>query len=854
MKGNLMRKIFQTLILITFFTSLTLSTQAIDLVKNGKSNYSIVVANDALKTPKFAAKELQNYIEKVTGAKLPITNTPNTDGQNIYIGPSSYINQLGVSLNNIAPEGFIIQTKGNSLIIAGKDTKGDPLNLHWRFGPQTGTLFGVYDFIEKFLGVRWFMPTETGEFIPKKSSLILPSINIKDEPAFITRNLYVPDKNSNDAKLWLRRNKVGRSLIVQHSHNWFYLIPCYPSPKGWAKWLKKRYPYKDHPEYYALANGRRIMTHNVAVGAKHNGQICTSNKDVQRICAEAAFEHFKDKPDVPMMSLSANDGGGYCECKNCTSLDVYASPNDNSFMSDRLMSFYNGVGKLVYDKAPDKLLGAYCYGSYTAPPKKIRPFKNLCLWDVHNGSLFLFTHKTRAERQVRIRKWGKLHDKMFYYTAYNDSGFWGLPTSTRRHLADLLKFTKSCGYKGQHLYGFGCWGGSNLEYYITAKTMWDTTLDIEQLLDDYYTKCYGKKAGKKIRMFHNLLEEETRKFAERNIDKLSTTDDLGVIKISPKDKIKPYYSNIRKQARDLLNQAVKLAPKSKQKQRAQIVSDNFKLVELTLDALSAYEKVKNNLSLKSAMNFKKAVDKREEFVNDNQNSLTINYEEVRGDDKEFNLPVTTAMADYFLATKGKKRSVDCKATNSTITIDGNLDEAVWKNTATITDFVKKDDAAPAEFQTTTRILRDNDNLYIGLECTDPATDKLLENITSRDGKVWQDNEIELFFDPKRNGKTIYQFIFNSAGTQFDLKRENGKSNKNWNSNWEVKTSKADGKWFAEVKIALKDIATPLPGDIWGFNLCRVRKTTDGGKVEYSQITPTFGLFMKPEKFADLIMQ
>ena len=47
------------------------------LVKDGKSDYKIVVSADATKVEKYAAEELQYFVEKSTAVKLPIA----TDGE-----------------------------------------------------------------------------------------------------------------------------------------------------------------------------------------------------------------------------------------------------------------------------------------------------------------------------------------------------------------------------------------------------------------------------------------------------------------------------------------------------------------------------------------------------------------------------------------------------------------------------------------------------------------------------------------------------------------------------------------------------------------------------------------------------
>jgi hypothetical protein len=833
-------------VIMTICFASILNAKDLEVVNNKKSDYVIIVDKDALKTPKFAAQELQKYIEKVTGAKLPITDLPKDDGKNIFVGFSMYTDKLGVSLKNVPAEGFIIKTVGDSIVIAGKDTPGNPLNMHWRTGPQPGTLFGVYEFIEEYLGVRWFMPTELGEYAPQKKKLIVPKADIQQSPDFVSRHLQVgTDK---DTVLWARRNKIGHSQIVSHSHNWYYIIPCYPSPAGWASWQTKRYPYKDHPEYYALVDGKRIMTHNGS-GRIHNGQICTSNKDVQRICAEVAAESLEKSPDLSMFSISANDGGGYCECKNCTSLD-------HGDMSDRMMSFYNGVARNLEELAPRKLLGAYCYGNYTQPPKSTKPHKNLHLWMVHNDNLFSFDEYGLKKWKELVSSWGQVSSNMYYYTAYNGCGFWGFPVPTRHRMANLIKFTKEQGYKGHLMGGLGPQGGfGGMDFYIAAKAMWNSSLNADDLINEYYDKVYGKEAGEKIREYHELLESSIKDFVANNNKKLFDMNELGVLKISKVEVFEALYPKVRENGRSILSDALAKAPEGKCKQRVQLESDNFVAVELTLDAVQAYDKVKDQSSLENAVAFKKAVDAREVFFKANENSMALSMESIRRSDTGCRLPVTEEMADDLLSTQGKRREFACLLTDKPPVVDGKLSDECWQNAEKIVDFRQKDYAEKVRFNSTAMITRDKDSIYLAVECDDLEANNLLESVSKRDGNVWDDNEIELFFDLKRDGKKVYQLIFNSAGVQADLKYLDGKSDLGWNGKWTVKTSKGKNKWFAEVEIPYAMFSKkPYAGDIWRINVCRVRKTAKGSNTEYSQVTPTFGNFMKPEKFANLILK
>ena len=47
---------------------------------------------------------------------------------------------------------------------------------------------------------------------------------------------------------------------------------------------------------------------------------------------------------------------------------------------------------------------------------------------------------------------------------------------------------------------------------------------------------------------------------------------------------------------------------------------------------------------------------------------------------------------------------------------------------------------------------------------------------------------------------------------------------------------------------------PIPGDLWRFNVCRVRRSSADPAVEYSATPPTFGLFNRPDRFADVVFK
>jgi hypothetical protein len=405
------------------------------------------------------------------------------------------------------------------------------------------------------------------------------------------------------------------------------------------------------------------------------------------------------------------------------------------------------------------------------------------------------------------------------------------------------------------------------------------TLDTDLLVNDYYDKFYGPEIGARIRAYHELLQSSARNLAGN-----TKMTDIGTLAIAGQGMIEPMYGPIRTQARKMADEALAAAPEGPVRERVRLVSDDFRLAELTLDALNAYKAVDKNASQENALTFKKAVDAREQFLEGQKDSLAISYKEVRQCDESYTLPVRPQVAEHFLTLKGKRKLAECRKTaaaprqarggpepldvargpehveghgrRAAPVIDGRLDDACWKDAVALTDFCNKDDGTPAVFASEARILYDSANLYIGIVCKDPDPAHLLAAETARDGKVWEENDVEVFLDSARDGKRIYQFLLNSLGTPCDVKIEDGKQDMAWNGTWTVKTAVLADGWSAEVAIPFADlgVGAPTPGDIWRFNLCRVRRNTGDSKVEYSAFSPTFGLFNRPDRFADLVFK
>ena len=213
------------IIIILFFCPQYSS--AMEVVKDHKAVAVIVIDSNASEKIINAAKILQAYIIKSTEAVLVVYNHPVENKNTIYIGVNSWVKQH-VNLSGLRPDGFTLDViNDKNLVIAG--------------GSDIGTLNGVYDFLERYVGVRWLMPTQLGIDIPKHHSLSILSAKIIENPVFYSRQLS-PKKPFQE---WYEFNRVNQQTILVGS-SLFKLFP----PSEFKQ---------THPEYYPVINGKRFI-------------------------------------------------------------------------------------------------------------------------------------------------------------------------------------------------------------------------------------------------------------------------------------------------------------------------------------------------------------------------------------------------------------------------------------------------------------------------------------------------------------------------------------------------------------------------------------------------------------------
>ncbi len=163
-------------------------------------------------------------------------------------------------------------------------------------------------------------------------------------------------------------------------------------------------------------------------------------------------------------------------------------------------------------------------------------------------------------------------------------------------------------------------------------------------------------------------------------------------------------------------------------------------------------------------------------------------------------------------------------TETAPTIDGKLDDPVWKEArplSALTEVVPLEGAKPKD-PTEIRILFDSQAIYFGIRCFDSEPERLISTTMERDGFFDSDDRIEMVLDTFLDRRNAFFFQVNPAGSKGDaLIANNGQSfNKPWDGIWRCKTSIDTKGWSVEIAIPYKTLSFREGGDTWGFNLER----------------------------------
>ncbi len=511
----------------------------------------------------LAALELQSHLQKISGAKLPIVTEPaQAESRRIYLGKSPWTEKLGVSAEGLKYGAYRFTSGPDWVAVVGGDFDFVPPFEPWprrrsevqrgkeawsamikekvgadwafpfhadykgfwspknfaeqmqaRYGEdfarlwktkegeaagfwnqdEGGTLNGVYAILHE-LGVRWYMPGKMGEVLPQTATVAIPAPGEPSEPAFAFRswNWYQYWDHSFEDVIWARRLRMNSA---------YEKLGLLSGPHGLHLIHQGAEMKKEHPEYYALRNGKRDIEH------RDHGTPCFSSEGFYQETVRWIRFMF-DELKFPSVDIWPGDGLAPCQCADCTGKPL----------NELVWTFVDRVGRELYKTHPEKMITSSAYANYKEAPASVEKFTpNIGVFISNRGRPAFDDPDRWSEYQNEMAVWSaKVPSKSIIRNENNRyslniagpdasiikdrDALISFPVIQPRTMAKDLQYLKgrSIGEQGEiSLVGprFRFIGIDHLTLYVQGRCMWDPDQDLEALLAEYYEKFYGPAAA-----------------------------------------------------------------------------------------------------------------------------------------------------------------------------------------------------------------------------------------------------------------------------------------------------------------------------------------------------------------------
>lgn len=179
-----------------------------------------------------------------------------------------------------------------------------------------------------------------------------------------------------------------------------------------------------------------------------------------------------------------------------------------------------------------------------------------------------------------------------------------------------------------------------------------------------------------------------------------------------------------------------------------------------------------------------------------------------------------------------------KCGNSSIKVDGVLDEAVWETCQTASNFVEIEpgDNLPAVVNTDVKMTYDENNLYIAFICYDDRISSLRANLSDRD-KMYQDDFVGILLDTYNDHKQAYEIFLNPYGIQGDGIWTKQGEEMNFDMLYDAEAKIYKDKWIVELAVPFKSLRFPDKDEQqWGVHIIRTRPRESRTQFSWAKVS------------------
>ena len=465
------------------------------LFEHGKSEYTIVIPQEAKEYEEFAASELNYFLELSTGSSLSVktddTVTYSPESKFLSIGQTKFLNESGktYSYEDLGESGFHLTTKGRTVFMAGAEAEG--------------TLYAVYEFLKYTANYEFFSDDEI--VIDKTQELELLDFDVTEVPSLQRRSLgYKPLWDSKTFTRRLRLVDFDQDYII-NGHTFGTILPFDE--------------YKDRPGWFADLSAS-------------NSQPCLMNDEMTEEFIKNCKALIEKDPDGKFFMLGQNDNGPFCTCAKCSE-----AKNRYGSLSGVLLDFVNRVTAALDEWLEQAYPGrrliypTYAYLDTMDPPvkyntalgkydePKIVPRDNVyvLITPLSADWTYSFDDPRNSLMNSLINGWGAVTSSLCIYSYCVNFTQYFIPYNNYNILAENYKVAEKYGMYAYYEQGANqskTTGFSELKFYLISNLLWDCNQDADKLAEKFIRQYYGPAADymleyyRMLRMWYGHLQED----------------------------------------------------------------------------------------------------------------------------------------------------------------------------------------------------------------------------------------------------------------------------------------------------------------------------------------------------------
>ena len=217
------------------------------------------------------------------------------------------------------------------------------------------------------------------------------------------------------------------------------------------------------------------------------------------------------------------------------------------------------------------------------------------------------------------------------------------------------------------------------------------------------------------------------------------------------------------------------------------------------------------------------------------------------------LNVSSALAQEVVVGRDAEGRLSVRATryDGEVNIDGNLDEAVYRELTPISDFIQQipDEGAPASERTEAWVFFDDDNLYVAARNYEsvPEVDWVANEMRRDTFQLRTNDSFSVMLDTYLDRRNGAAFLVTPIGgfSDFAISNEGDRGrgvNFDWNIVWDSRVGRFDGGWTVEMEIPFRSLRyEPGSEQTWGIQFRRIiRRLSEASYLTELPISAALG--------------